>query len=247
MTQTVTLPAPLARWFTAAGSCASTDTGRVALTGVYVETGEHEHPILGTYTGVQLTATDSYRLVTVGIPATETPADEHNAAAGFAQYCGTGRVLIPAAAIKLPARSPLALSWHSDELTEHVGGAYQVGVPVTVTTTAKGAQTVTTVEAIPAAFPNYRNLIPTDGVGDIDPGAYNPRLLGGMMTAFGKAGGDNDTVRMIGGRENKPFRVDIVGDGYATAALIMPVRVDGGPLSHLATATDTAAAAGGAR
>jgi uncharacterized protein YndB with AHSA1/START domain len=243
MTQYVTLPAPLARWFTAAGSCASTDTGRVALTGVYVETGEHDHPILGTYAGVQITVTDSYRLATVGIPATETPADEHNGAAGFAQYCGTGRVLIPAAAVKLPARSPLSLSWDTD--TDDNGTP--TAAPVTVTTTAKGAQTVTTVEAIPAAFPNYRNLIPTDNIGDIDPGAYNPRLLGGMMTAFGKACGDNDTVRMIGGRENKPFRVDIVGDGYAAAALIMPVRVDGGPLSHLAAATDTAAAAGGAQ
>jgi hypothetical protein len=243
MTQYVTLPAPLARWFTAAGSCASTDTGRVALTGVYVETGEHDHPILGTYAGVQITVTDSYRLATVGIPATETPADEHNGAAGFAQYCGTGRVLIPAAAVKLPARSPLSLSWDTD--TDDNGTP--TAAPVTVTTTAKGAQTVTTVEAIPAAFPNYRNLIPTDNIGDIDPGAYNPRLLGGMLTAFGKACGDNDTVRMIGGRENKPFRVDIVGDGYAAAALIMPVRVDGGPLSHLATVTDNAAAAGGAR
>ena len=239
---TATLPPALARWVTAAAAVASRDTTRSVLTGVHVTIGDAIlSPILGTYDGIRLAATDSYRLVVVDIPATvgKPPAPVTPA------YTGTGSVLIPATVGKLPARSPLTLEWNDPDPDTDTDPKPGPDRPVTVSTVAKGAVTVSTVhEPAPAtAFPRVAALFP-DGVGSTEPDSYNPALLGGMLAAFGKAAGNNDVVRFIGSVTGKPTRVDIVGDGYAAASIIMPVRTrDGGPLAHIVTDTDTDTAA----
>lgn len=242
---TVTLPPALARWVTAAAAVASRDTTRSVLTGVHVTIGEAIlSPILGTYDGIRLAATDSYRLVVVNIPATRyDTAEEHNGTVAPA-YTGNGSVLIPATVGKLPARSPITLAWNNPDPDTDTDPKPGPDRPVTVSTVAKGAVTVSTVtEPAPAAaFPRVAALFP-DGVGSIEPDTYNPALLGSMLVAFSKAAGDNDVVRFIGSVTGKPARVDIVGDGYAAASIIMPVRTrDGGPLAHIVTDTDTATA-----
>lgn len=242
---TVTLTPPLARWVTAAAAVASRDTGRSVLTGVHVTTGTAIlSPILGAFDGIRLAATDSYRLVVVDIPATRyDTADEHNGTVAAA-YSGTGSVLIPATVGKLPARSPLTLSWNDPDPDTDGDPKPGPDRPVTVSTFAKGAVTVTTVHepAPAAAFPRIAALFP-DTVGSTEPDTYNPELLGSMLVAFSKAAGDNDVVRFVGSVIGKPARVDIVGDGYAAASIIMPVRTrDGGPLAHIVTDTDGTAA-----
>jgi len=236
---TATLTPALARWVTAAATVASRDTGRAVLTGVHVTIGDAiPSPIFGTYDGIRLAATDSYRLVVVDIPATRHDTFDGAPVTVAPAYSGSGSVLIPATVGKLPARSPITLEWDDT----HGDGTPDTDTrPVTVSTRAKGAVTVATVtEPAPAAmFPRVAALFP-DGVGSTEPDTYNPALLGGMLVAFSKAAGDADVVRFVGSVTGRPARVDIVGDGYATAAVIMPVRTrDGGPLAHIVTDTDT--------
>ena len=70
------IPRDLVRWWSAVASCASKDASRPVLTGVLVGVGWQSHPLLGEFVGVTLTATDSYRLLSVGIPATVQTAED---------------------------------------------------------------------------------------------------------------------------------------------------------------------------
>lgn len=223
----------LSRWWSAVSSVTSSDDGRRVLTGVYVECGDVWSPVFGNFVGVTLTATDSYRLVTVGVPL----------AGGFSSDDGpawngeSGRVLVPGKAVKIPARGALSLSWNDD-------GADELdSVDVSLDVSKAGTSSVTTVSSIGGYFPKYRNLMPADReLGRCEPVAVNPVYLGQMLSAFGKAGGADRPVRYVAQvSDMKPGRWDMMGpdNGYAASAILMPVRVPegngslGGPLGHL--------------
>jgi len=229
----VRLGVELSRWWSAVSSVTSSDDGRPVLTGVYVECGDVWSPVFGDFVGVTLTATDSYRLVTVGVPlAGGYPSDD-----GPAWNGEPGRVLVPGRAVKIPARGALRLTWEDD-------GAGELD-PVEVHLSVRKGETssVTTVSSIGGHFPNYRNLMPADGdLGRCEPVAVNPVYLGQILTAFGKAGGSDRPVRYVSQPSDmKPGRWDMMGpdNEYAASAILMPVRVPesggslGGPLGHL--------------
>lgn len=189
---------------------------------VQVSAGSLWSPILGDFDGVSLTATDSYRLLTVAFPSD---------VAGLVEVSGScSSLVLPLRDVKLPARGRVAIC-NVRELNESYG---QVTVEVE---DRQGRETVQTLQYDPAAhFPNWQNLIPAfesyDGFPRI---ALNGELVGPLLTAMAKAGGGVDhPIRFVGGvDENKPVRFDCVGDFFAASAIAMPVRVPGGVLSHL--------------
>ena len=242
----VFIPRELVRWWSAVASCASRDASRPVLTGVLVGVGWQSHPLLGEFVGVTLTATDSYRLLSVGIPATVQSAEDF-----AAEFVGESRpmgarvvpedgashwVNVPAAAVKVGVSDGLRMSWYSSDLHEHVGGNYGVGVDVDVVT-AKGRSIVESIPGGVDSFPNWANLFPGgESIGRLDPFAVNGAYLGGMLSDMAKAGGLTSPARIISAEDGrKPVRVDCVGEGFAAAGIVMPVRVpdDRGVLGHL--------------
>jgi len=197
------------------------------LTGVLVRVGAQSHPILGDFTGVSFTATDSYRLLSVGIPADVGTADGHGASV-VVEPGACHSVLIPAASVKVGASDGLALEWDSAD-----GGGDVLAV------SAKGRALVVPIAAGAELFPNWVNLFGSgDSVGRLDPFAVNGAYLGGMLSDMAKAGGPQSVARIISAVEGlKPVRVDCVGDGFAAAGIVMPVRVpdERGVLGHLPT------------
>jgi len=206
---------------------------------VLVGVGHQTHPLLGEFLGVTFTATDSYRLLSVGIPATVQTAEDF-----AAHFVGESRpagarvvpedgashwVNVPAAAVKVGVSDGLRLSWDS------AGGGELVGVDVDVVT-AKGRSIVESIPGGVDSFPKWANLFPVgESIGRLDPFAVNGAYLGGMLSDMAKAGGLDSPVRIISAPEGrKPVRVDCVGDGFAAAGIVMPVRVPGDDvLGHL--------------
>ena len=178
-------------------------------------------PVLGDFGGVTITATDSYRLLSVAFPSDGGLVD-------VSGHCES--VALPLRDVKLGAGSSVRVwSVDSSEMGAH-------GVEVT----AKNGSVVTqTVNASPQDYPNYRNLIPANAVGNSSPFAFNGALVGPLLSAMSKAVGRDGAqtpIRFVGNEnENKPARFDCVGAGYAASAIVMPVRIpDGrGVLGHL--------------
>ena len=215
-----TLPAGVARWWNAVAAVAAKPKDRPALAGVRVEVGDVWSPVLGDTVGVSMTATDSYRLLNVVVPAT-TPD---------LLAAGPGAVTLPAS-IKVGARSELSASWYTSDVVEHVGAAYGVGPEVRVTT-ATGVQIL---EGISGEFPAWRNLIPAalgDG-GPVDAFAVSPVRLGSMLEAIGKVTGEDSQVRFVSTSASKPCRFDVLQSGVVACGIIMPMRVEGGVYGHL--------------
>ena len=181
-------------------------------------------PVLGDFDGVTLTATDSFRLLSVAFPLDGGLVDVDG-------WCDS--VALPLRDVKLPAGSSLVLS-SGRELNESYGQA------VAEVTAKNGGVVSQSLRYDPAAqYPNYRNLIPANIVGSSSPFAFNGALVGPLLTAMSKAVGRDGAqtpVRFVGNEnENKPARFDCVGAGFAASAIVMPVRIpDGrGVLGHL--------------
>jgi len=230
---TVSIPTSAVRWWSAVASVASRDSARSALTGVLVESGSVWHPICGQFVGVTLTATDSYRLMTVGI--VDDSAE-------------SGSVLVPAR-VKVPARAGvLSFVWDSgDDLRETVGTVYAdhldrrdgvgSGDDLRPTVSVFTGETRTDVPqpANADVFPSWRNLIPDIGaLGAVEsePYAVNPDYLGAMLVAMGKAAGKDIPrlpVRCVASSTNRPSLWEWVNDDRSVMAsgLVMPVRVPG--------------------
>lgn len=208
--------AELAGWWSAVASVTSSDHGRPVLTGVYVECGDVWAPQWGNFVGVTLSATDSYRLLTVGFCADADGLDWDGQ---------PGRVLVPGRAVKVPARAGLSLSWSGDDTLRDVP----------VSTWKKGVETRTVVERIAGDFPNWRNLFPSD-LGKCEPVAVNAGYLGQLLSAMDKAAPAGVVARYVSQpSENKPGRWDMAGGdaGWAASAILMPCRAPEGVLGHL--------------
>lgn len=231
------LPAGIARWWNAVTAVAAPKGERGHLSSVYVEMGHVWSPIVGEVDGISLTATDTYRMLNVVIPAPcGNVEDAIVTGSDGPVYFAPGAVLLPAS-IKVGARSGLRADWYSSDLVDTVGRAYKVGAEVRVTTAAG----VNVVESVPAEFPNWRNLFPVDEkVGETEPFAVDPTRLGSMLTAIGKACGDDDRARFVSTSATKPNRVDlVVGDTPAertvyVSGIIMPMRTPEGVTAHVA-------------
>jgi len=180
-------------------------------------------PVLGDFDGVSLTATDSYRLLTVALPLDVAGLVE------VSGYCDS--LVLPLRDVKLPAGGRVAIC-------SGVGQYDQVPGQVTVEIEDRqGRETVQALRYDPAAhFPNWQQLIPSFESFDGFPvTALNGEMVGPLFTAMAKAGGGVDSpIRFVGGVDDmKPVRFDCVGDFFAASAIAMPVRVPGGVLGHL--------------
>ena len=234
----VSVPSGAVRWWSAVASVASRDSFRSVLTGVLVESGPVWHPVCGEFVGVTLTATDSYRLMTVGI------VDE---------AAESGSVLVPAR-VKVPARAGvLSFVWDSgDDLRETVGTVYAdhldrrdgvgAGDDLRPTVSVFTGETRTDVPQPASAdmFPSWRSLIPDIGrLGAVESEPYgmNPDCLGSMLVAMGKAAGRDIPrlpVRCVAASANRPSLWEWVNDDRSVMAtgLVMPVRVPDDVLGH---------------
>jgi hypothetical protein len=217
--------AELARWWSAVASVTSKDDFRPVLTGVHVECGDVWSPVFGSFVGVTLTATDSYRLLSAGFRADVD---------GLEWDGQSGRVLVPGRAVKVPARAELSLSWSGDDTLRDVP----------VSTWKNGAETRTVLDRIGGDFPNWRNLFGSpDDLGRCEPVAVNGGYLGQLLSAMDKAG-DGTVARYVAQpSDTKPGRWDMVGDGWASSAILMPVRAPEGVLGHLGRGEDVEAVA----
>lgn len=189
-------------------------------------------PVLGDFDGVTLVATDSFRLLSVAFPLDGGLVD-------VSGHCES--VVLPLRDVKLPAGSSLVLS-SGRELNESYG---QIGVEVIAKNGGVFSQSLRYDPA--AQYPNYRNLMPANTVGNSSPFAVNGALVGPLLTAMSKAVGKDGAqipIRFVGNEnENKPARFDCVGAGFAASAIVMPVRIpDGrGVLGHLREAVGVSA------
>jgi len=208
-------------WLRAVVSVASKDLARPSINCVQVSAGSLWSPVLGDFDGVSLTATDSYRLLTVALPLD---------VAGLVEVSGSCDLVLPLRDVKLPARGRVAIC-SGRELDESYG---QVTVEIE---DRQGRETVQTLRYDPAAqFPNWQQLVPSHESFDGFPvTALNGEIVGPLFTAMAKAGGGVDCpIRFVGGVDDmKPVRFDCVGDFFAASAIAMPVRVPGGVLGHL--------------
>lgn len=229
------LPAGVSRWWDAVASVADTGRGaRPALASVFVEMGHVWSPLVGEVDGISLTATDSYRLLNVVIPAPAGNVEHYVDGIDGPVYAQGGSVMLPAT-IKVGGRSVLRADWYSSDITDAYSRSYQVGQEVKVTT--KTGTSI--VEAVPAEFPNWRSLMPDAGkVNRCEAFGMHAARLGSMLTAVGKVCGDTP-VRFVATSELGPNRFDVVvGDTpeertVYVSGIIMPMRVIGGVTGHL--------------
>jgi hypothetical protein len=230
------LPAEVSRWWNAVAAVAAPVRDRPTLAGVHVEMGHVWSPIIGDVDGISLTATDSYRLLNVVIPAPCGNVEHYVDGIDGPVYFAPGAITLPAS-IKVGARSMLRVEWYSSDITDAYSRSYKIGPEVKVST--KGGTSV--VEAITADFPNWRNLMPVeDRVGETEPFAVDPTRLGTMLAAIGKASGDDARARFVSTSATKAVRVDlVVGDTprertVFVSGIIMPMRTPEGVTAHVA-------------
>jgi hypothetical protein len=179
---------------------ASPDQARGCLAGVLVESGENV---------IKLTATDSYRLIHVTVPATDVPTFDP--------------VVIHAKTVgKLPA---FVKGYASVEFTYSAGDASAMFT--------RGDGGTFPVPVLSGTFADYRRLIPgEDTYGWPSAGetvAYNPALLSGLLDSIGgiidPRGRDMAGVRFVNASAMKLTAIRATSsDGIDVTGLIMPLR-----------------------